>query len=77
MACVDEVIIFDEDTPYNLILQIRPDIITKGGDYHPDNIVGKDLARVVVLPYVADKSTTRMIDDACRKGLGLRRDFCL
>ena len=77
LACVDEVIIFDEDTPYNLILQIRPDIITKGGDYHPDNIVGKDLARVVVLPYVADKSTTRMMDDACRKGLGLRRDFCL
>ena len=30
LACVDEVIIFDEDTPYNLIRQVRPDIITKG-----------------------------------------------
>jgi D-beta-D-heptose 7-phosphate kinase/D-beta-D-heptose 1-phosphate adenosyltransferase len=77
LACVDEVVIFDEDTPYELIKRLRPDIITKGGDYEVDDVVGKDLARVVVLPYIADKSTTRIIENACRKRLGPRGDFCL
>jgi D-beta-D-heptose 7-phosphate kinase/D-beta-D-heptose 1-phosphate adenosyltransferase len=77
LACVDEVVIFDEDTPYELIKRLRPDVITKGGDYEVDDVVGKDLARVVILPYIANKSTTRIIEDASRKGLGPRGDFCL
>jgi len=70
LACVDEVIIFDEDTPYNLIHQVRPDIITKGGDYRPEDVVGNDLAKIVILPYTSGKSTTGIIENARRKGLG-------
>jgi rfaE bifunctional protein nucleotidyltransferase chain/domain len=42
LVFVDEVIVFKEDTPYNLIKKIKPDIIVKGGDYKPDNVVGND-----------------------------------
>jgi D-beta-D-heptose 7-phosphate kinase / D-beta-D-heptose 1-phosphate adenosyltransferase len=71
LRCVDEVVIFDEDTPYNLIASLEPDIITKGGDYRPEDVVGYDLAKVVVLPYVDGKSTTRILNHANRReGLG-------
>jgi D-beta-D-heptose 7-phosphate kinase / D-beta-D-heptose 1-phosphate adenosyltransferase len=60
---VDEVIIFDEDTPYKLIQELRPDIITKGGDYKSvDQVVGNDLAEVVLIPFVDGYSTTNIID---------------
>lgn len=58
---VDEVIIFDEDTPYNLIKRIQPDIITKGGDYNKEDVVGKDVAEVIIIPHVAGYSTTNLI----------------
>jgi D-beta-D-heptose 7-phosphate kinase/D-beta-D-heptose 1-phosphate adenosyltransferase len=77
LACVDEVVIFDEDTPYELIKSLRPDVITKGGDYEADDVVGIDLARVVIFPYIAEKSTTRIIEDARQKGLGARGNLCL
>lgn len=64
---VDEVIIFEEDTPYELIKMIRPDIITKGGDYRPQDVVGYDLAQVMVMPYLEEKSTTRIIDALARR----------
>ncbi len=73
LRCVDEVIIFDEDTPYELIKRIRPDIITKGGDYAAEKVVGSDLSRVVILTYVPHKSSTRILEHAGRQeGLGLR-----
>lgn len=58
---VDEVIIFNEDTPYKLIEIIKPDIIVKGGDYVPDEVVGRDLAKVVIIPFVDGHSTTSII----------------
>lgn len=61
LRCVDEVIIFDEDTPYELIKRINPDIITKGGDYNIEDVVGNDLADVVILPYKNGYSTTNII----------------
>ena len=61
LRCVDEVRIFDEDTPYNLIKDIKPDIVTKGGDYKPEDVVGNDLAKVVILPYVENYSTTNIV----------------
>lgn len=61
---VDEVIVFDEDTPHELIKQLRPDIITKGGDYKPEEVVGSDLAKVVILPYLSNYSTTRILNAA-------------
>jgi len=60
---VDEVIIFEEETPEMLIEKIRPDVLVKGGDYSIDQIVGKQYAKkVVVFPYVDGKSTTNTIE---------------
>ena len=58
---VDEVILFDEDTPLKLIQRVQPNIITKGGDYTVDTVVGNQLAKVVILPTVDDYSTTKTI----------------
>ena len=59
---VDLVCIFDEDTPYELITQVKPDIIVKGGDYCPRDVAGNDLAEVVIFNYVEGYSTTDIID---------------
>ena len=58
---VDEVHIFHEKTPYNLIKQIKPDIIVKGGDYKKENVIGNDLAEVIIFEYIDDYSTTNII----------------
>jgi D-beta-D-heptose 7-phosphate kinase/D-beta-D-heptose 1-phosphate adenosyltransferase len=60
---VDEVILFDEETPYNLIKDLTPDLIVKGGDYKVDEIVGHDLAPVHIIPTVEGYSTTNIIGD--------------
>jgi D-beta-D-heptose 7-phosphate kinase/D-beta-D-heptose 1-phosphate adenosyltransferase len=62
LDCVDEVIIFDDDTPYDLINKIKPSIITKGGDYKPDQVVGNDLADVVIIPFVDGYSTSKVLE---------------
>jgi D-beta-D-heptose 7-phosphate kinase/D-beta-D-heptose 1-phosphate adenosyltransferase len=59
---VDEVVIFDDDTPYKLIKSLHPDIIVKGGDYTVEQVVGHDLATVVIFPTVEGYSTTRIIE---------------
>jgi rfaE bifunctional protein nucleotidyltransferase chain/domain len=59
---VDAVIIFDEDTPYNLIKKIKPDIIVKGGDYTPEEVVGSDLAKVEIFNIINGYSTTKTIE---------------
>jgi D-beta-D-heptose 7-phosphate kinase/D-beta-D-heptose 1-phosphate adenosyltransferase len=60
---VDEVVIFDEDTPYDLIKQLKPDIITKGGDYKAEDVVGNDLAIVVIIPFTDGYSTTKILGE--------------
>jgi D-beta-D-heptose 7-phosphate kinase/D-beta-D-heptose 1-phosphate adenosyltransferase len=60
---VDKVIVFNEDTPYNLIKQIKPDLIVKGGDYRSDQVVGSDLCEVAIFEYVEGYSTTKTIKD--------------
>ncbi|MDD6572627.1 MAG: D-glycero-beta-D-manno-heptose 1-phosphate adenylyltransferase [Thermoflexaceae bacterium] len=67
MEFIDYVVLFEEDTPYNLITRVKPDILVKGGDYQPDNIVGADFVRsmggsVEVIPFVEGKSTTNIIN---------------
>jgi D-beta-D-heptose 7-phosphate kinase/D-beta-D-heptose 1-phosphate adenosyltransferase len=62
LDCVDEVIIFNEDTPYELIKKLKPDIITKGGDYKPEEVVGNDLTKVVIIPFVKGYSTTKTLE---------------
>lgn len=60
---VDFVISFDEETPYELIKTIQPDIIVKGGDYKPEDVSGHDLVeKVVIIPLVENKSTTDRIN---------------
>ena len=60
---VDEVLVFNEDTPYNLIKEVSPDILVKGGDYNEKDIVGNDLCEVRVFKYVEGYSTTKTIQD--------------
>ena len=63
LRCVDEVIIFEEDTPLDLIKSICPDIIVKGGDYKETEVVGSDVANVVIFGFMDDYSTTKTIQD--------------
>lgn len=59
---VDYVVLFDEDTPYNLIQILCPDVIVKGGDYSAENVIGREFAkRVDIFPYENGKSTTNVI----------------
>jgi D-beta-D-heptose 7-phosphate kinase / D-beta-D-heptose 1-phosphate adenosyltransferase len=59
---VDEVIVFDEDTPYRLIKEVVPHVIVKGGDYTVEQVVGHDLAEVHLVPTVEGYSTTEIIE---------------
>lgn len=59
---VDDVIMFEEDTPYNLIKEIKPDLIVKGGDYTVEEIVGHDLAPVHIVPTVEGHSTSKILE---------------
>ncbi len=60
---VDYVVIFDEDTPYNLIKEIKPDVLVKGGDYKLEEIVGKEFAKkTITLPFIEGYSTTSIIE---------------
>ena len=63
---VDYVVVFDEDTPINLIRSLKPDILVKGGDYSHDNVVGADFVesyggRLELIPLVPGESTTNLI----------------
>lgn len=62
---VDAVVIFEEDTPLELIKVVQPDILVKGGDWKPEQIIGSDLVlarggKVQSLPFVAGYSTTNI-----------------
>ena len=59
---VDEVRIFDDDTPYQLIQEIRPSVIVKGGDYNKTDVVGNDICEVRIFNYVRGYSTTSAIE---------------
>ena len=61
---VDEVVVFEEDTPYELIKQIKPHVIVKGGDYTVETVVGHDLAEVHLVKTVEGYSTTKIIEAA-------------
>lgn len=73
LRCVDEVIIFDEPTPLELIQRISPDIITKGGDYSLDQVVGV-AKQTVIIPFLDGYSSTRIINATQgyrKEGLGV------
>ena len=67
LRCVDCVVSFDEDTPEAIITQIKPDIHVKGGDYTVDSLPESAIVhgyggKVVILPLLPGRSSTRMID---------------
>lgn len=66
LECVDAVVLFDEDTPRELISAVLPDVLTKGGDYTPEDIVGRREVeaaggRVDVIPFIEGYSTTELM----------------
>lgn len=66
LACVDYVVVFDEDTPCNLLGEIRPDVLVKGGTYTREQVVGHEIVesyggRVVVTGMVEGVSTTAIV----------------
>ena len=67
LSSVDWVVSFSEDTPERLYCRIRPDVVTKGGDYQPDEVVGSKCVqesggKVVILGYVDGESSTAMLE---------------
>lgn len=72
LGCIDYVVVFDEDTPLEVITALRPDILVKGGDYTPDGVVGRELVesyggRVELIKFVDGKSTTNIIEKILRR----------
>jgi D-beta-D-heptose 7-phosphate kinase/D-beta-D-heptose 1-phosphate adenosyltransferase len=67
LETVDCVVIFEEDTPLELVRELRPDVLVKGGDYAPEDVVGGDVVRssggrVVIVPLVEGYSTTSIVE---------------
>ena len=60
---VDEVVIFNEMTPINLIKSLTPDIIVKGGDYKVDEVVGHKIAEVKIFELIDGLSTTKTFEN--------------
>lgn len=66
LACVDAVVLFDEDTPHDIIAALQPDVLVKGADWAADAIVGRDIVEarggsVIRLPLAAGYSTTQLL----------------
>jgi rfaE bifunctional protein nucleotidyltransferase chain/domain len=66
LGCVDDVVVFDEDTPERVLAGLRPDVWVKGGDYSADSLPEAELVRgwggrTVVVPYHRGRSTTEML----------------
>lgn len=63
LSMVDYITLFNEDTPYELIKEIKPDILVKGADWDTKNIVGSDIVKEVrTIPFVEGISTTEIIE---------------
>lgn len=66
LRCVDHVVIFEEDTPIDVITALLPSVLVKGGDYTRDTVVGADVVehhggRVALIPLLEGRSTTSII----------------
>jgi rfaE bifunctional protein nucleotidyltransferase chain/domain len=71
LECVDAVVVFDEDTPVEVLRVLRPDVWAKGGDYAGSHVPEADVlaewgGQAVVLPYLEGRSTTRLVQTAVR-----------
>jgi D-beta-D-heptose 7-phosphate kinase/D-beta-D-heptose 1-phosphate adenosyltransferase len=73
LASVDAVVLFDEETPLNLIKALRPDVLAKGADYTEEQVVGAAEikswgGRVAIIPLVNGRSTTAILSRAQKRG---------
>ena len=69
LEAVDYVVVFDEDTPYDLIKAVKPHVLVKGGDYEGKQVVGQDIANELKLvQFVDGKSTTKTIQKIQQQG---------
>jgi rfaE bifunctional protein nucleotidyltransferase chain/domain len=67
LACVDAVVVFDEDTPFEIVRALQPDVLVKGADWAPGTIVGADIVearggRVVRIALAEGYSTSRLVE---------------
>lgn len=67
LGCVDAIVLFNEDTPYDLIKLVQPDVLVKGDDYKPEAIVGYDIVtarggKVITIPFLQGFSTTAIVN---------------
>ncbi len=67
LGAIKHIILFEEDTPYELIKAVQPDVLVKGADYNPEDIVGYDIVKakggeVVTISFVEGFSTTSTIN---------------
>jgi D-beta-D-heptose 7-phosphate kinase/D-beta-D-heptose 1-phosphate adenosyltransferase len=67
LEMIDYVVLFDEPDPYRLIAALKPDVLAKGGDWKPEDIIGSDIVtgnggKVAVIPYMKGFSTTEIIE---------------
>ena len=72
LEMVDYVTMFDEDTPYNIIKKLQPDVLIKGGDWTVDKIVGRDIVearggKVIAIPVIEGASTTGIVERVLEK----------
>jgi len=73
LACVDAVVVFDEETPAEIVRAVQPDVLVKGADWAADAIVGRDTVearggRVVRVPVEAGWSTSSILEKIRRRG---------
>ncbi len=66
LACVDLIVFFDEETPYNLIKLLQPNVLVKGKDYEVEKIIGFDILKenggeVITIPFLEGYSTSSLI----------------
>ncbi|PLX82069.1 MAG: bifunctional heptose 7-phosphate kinase/heptose 1-phosphate adenyltransferase [Desulfuromonas sp.] len=67
LDCIDYVVVFNQDTPQELIERVRPDVLIKGGDYEPEQVVGREFVEsyggcLKLIQFVDGKSTSNIID---------------
>ena len=68
LEAVDYVVVFDKDTPYDLIKAVKPHVLVKGGDYEGKEVVGQDIAdELKLVQFVDSKSTTKIIEKIQQK----------
>lgn len=73
LACVDAVCLFGEDTPRELVADLLPDVLVKGGDYRVEDVAGREEVeavggRVELIPFVTGYSTTSLVEKIRAEG---------